>query len=563
MRCAIRLDGHEILKISDLTQMIEGAAVSMQRGLGLDERIQFLGANSIFGAHTLFTAINYCLAHKIDDVLVSECCLVRALGMLDARLGKRRLATMDIGGEPEIVRRLWLFRCYAERLQNFESEEVAANLLFAPIPTRVFSAHFPAPKVDQSVLIARLADAKLSGDMSRLLARLERDELSESQITGNAAKHIYKTYTELAPCQRPAFIEIMTFFLEKTSLLESEHAFAICEIANSRNSFIRPLLSWKRPGHNADKQLSSLLRHLFARYDVPAFMESAWLTGNRIHQQWYLHLGRGENIRTAEGLPIKLTRAMAHAFLKAPDSYSINAALRWAQITALGGDRALADALLDSRLVEDFTSDDFWVSVLQFFVRNPMIDSNLLNPIVDFIVSRKFEQQTVFTAAGVAETIAPPQPNFSMKGRTAASMIALLDQWHQQLGRITTNAKVSWSKCAVKNFQFVEGSPEARNMRIYTIRELLSNAELIAEGKRLRHCVGTYVNSCVSGAATIWSLEVNDGDSIVPLLTIELRMADLRVRQVRGKFNRRPTQEEKLIMQRWASAANILIESYI
>ena len=51
--------------------------------------------------------------------------------------------------------------------------------------------------------------------------------------------------------------------------------------------------------------------HLFARWPVPAFMDSAWFAANskvaRRHQRWFLHLGRGENIRTAS-LPILYTK---------------------------------------------------------------------------------------------------------------------------------------------------------------------------------------------------------------------------------------------------------------
>ena len=70
------------------------------------------------------------------------------------------------------------------------------------------------------------------------------------------------------------------------------------------------------------EQFGSLARHLLARYDVPAFLDAAWrdgLTAEGVrHQGWFKHVGRGENIRTADDLPIPMTKRMAHHFLQTP-----------------------------------------------------------------------------------------------------------------------------------------------------------------------------------------------------------------------------------------------------
>jgi hypothetical protein len=78
-------------------------------------------------------------------------------------------------------------------------------------------------------------------------------------------------------------------------------------------------------------------------------MTSAWFDlppGERLPQHdWYKHLGRGENIRTAD-LPLRLTRAMAHWFTQAPHHYSAIVEVRWAQVRGLGGSKALARAVI-------------------------------------------------------------------------------------------------------------------------------------------------------------------------------------------------------------------------
>lgn len=55
---------------------------------------------------------------SIEDALVSPDPIIRAMGMLDRRLGKRRLASIDIVNEHPLVRRLFEIRCEAEGLEN-------------------------------------------------------------------------------------------------------------------------------------------------------------------------------------------------------------------------------------------------------------------------------------------------------------------------------------------------------------------------------------------------------------------------------------------------------------
>ena len=55
-----------------------------------------------------------------------------------------------------------------------------------------------------------------------------------------------------------------------------------------------------------------------------------------LYQDWFLHIGRGENIRKAAGLPVPLTKMMAHHFLLAPDGCTIVQAIRWGQLCGIG-----------------------------------------------------------------------------------------------------------------------------------------------------------------------------------------------------------------------------------
>ncbi|MEM6355835.1 MAG: hypothetical protein AAF844_09140 [Pseudomonadota bacterium] len=69
------------------------------------------------------------LNRSIDDVLQSPVAVVRALGMVDRRLGKRRLRTLDLGHEHPLVCRLHHARCTFEGVAR-------AGAVVAPVSAR-------------------------------------------------------------------------------------------------------------------------------------------------------------------------------------------------------------------------------------------------------------------------------------------------------------------------------------------------------------------------------------------------------------------------------------------
>ncbi len=105
--------------------------------------------------------------------------------------------------------------------------------------------------------------------------------------------------------------------------------------------------------------------HLLAAYPVPEFMATAWLRdddndGPACRELWF-HIAAGNNPRTGKP-PVAMSRRVAHHFLQAPAHYTIEGAVRWGQIAALGGSPALADACVATRLGEHFGNDAFWLS---------------------------------------------------------------------------------------------------------------------------------------------------------------------------------------------------------
>ena len=58
-------------------------------------------------------------------------------------------------------------------------------------------------------------------------------------------------------------------------------------------------------------------------------------------------------------------------------------------------------------LGQEFGHEDFWLTVLRFFIANPVLDRRHVGPIVDFLQYQKYKGREVFATPG-EETRLPP-----------------------------------------------------------------------------------------------------------------------------------------------------------
>lgn len=337
---------------------------------------------------------------------------------------------------------------------------------------------------------------------------------------------------------------------------------AVLHLFDRRKQWLRDIESWKPKSHNRHKQFIALTEHLMAQYNMPAFMATVWLRNDRgsyKYRNWYIHMGRGKNIRNVT-LPIPLSKKMAHYFCLAPPDASFEHALRWGQIHALGGDDRLCNAIAGSRLGNSFENDEFWQTVLRFFIDNPLLDRSHIAPLIDYIYAQKYAREEVIVGPGQVEIQAPPQPNLSMRGRSPDTLLRQMEQWHHGLHKRKSGKNLFFKRCGIKEFALKTGNK--KDPTTWTIRELLSSAELYAEGKAMRHCVGSYASSCANGNCSIWALESKTDNTVRKHQTIEVNKHRVIV-QSRGKQNRLPDDQEKQVINKWAQAAQLQVSKYI
>jgi hypothetical protein len=352
------------------------------------------------------------------------------------------------------------------------------------------------------------------------------------------------------------FLDLIIILQQKTKLfVDCTFIFPIAKVVIEKDSWIRSYETWEPKSYNADKQFSSLLRHLFTKYKIPAFLDSLWFKtiedSSTKNHFWFIYVCSGKNITTCSDFMkyYPMTKKIAHYFMQAPNDFTIKQAYSYGKFISLGATMRLVKALIPTKLAFSFNNDEeFKNSIVKFFIANPMLDYSQIGPIIDYIWNQKYEVQR----GGQGRVV---QPNFSMTGRTVESLLRQVEHWHKQLTKVK-GGKVSWEHSSISDFVLEEGSE--KNTKTWVIRELLNSKELIEEGRVMRHCVASYASSCSVGSNFIWSLSLNDEK----LLTIEVSKLR-RVGQIRGFANRMAAQKEKSIISQWAKKENLIFEKFI
>jgi hypothetical protein len=318
--------------------------------------------------------------------------------------------------------------------------------------------------------------------------------------------------------------------------------------------FIRPIYTWQPKDESRRNVFASLVHHLLAKYETPFFMNSVWLRKRNYialrFQNWHFRMANGYSFRKLNDL-IVMTKKMEHYILHAPDHFTPEESIRYAQVLGLGGKKDLAYAIIATRLGKYFEHEEFWRTVIQFFIKVKDLNMDYVNPIVDFLYHIKIAKREVHTDNDILY-LDPPKPNFSMKGRTFNSIMRLVEAWHTELATITNRSTFKWTKSRINDYQYLEETHNpAIAHRIWSITELLTSSELELEGKMMRHCVSTYAYDCFQKKTTIWSMKKEVNNIVRRVLTIELDPFSRTILQARGKCNLKPDRKSYKILMKW------------
>lgn len=350
--------------------------------------------------------------------------------------------------------------------------------------------------------------------------------------------------------------------LEDVTVEGNNHATIVgglLALAAMKHAWVLPLRDWKPRSHNRDRQFHSLVSHLLVRWPVPAFFYQVWFKGGgndaRAWQRRFIHVAQGRNLRTCD-LPLPYTKMMAHHFMQAPDSYTVEAALRWGQMRAMGASQRLIEEVLGSCVGTYFHENDFWSGVLQFLAQQTMLDMVQIGPLLDYLANMRF--------VGWPRLCEAREPRFSIKGRTVQSLLAQMHEWHRALrqGPQTTVPHLTWQPSGLRYMEVVEGGDVYTRVR-WVFTELLTVHALRDEGRAMHHCVATYAGTCAAGQSAIFALERHSIQGMKKIMTIEVRLGSMEVVQARGKCNERPEGKALDILSRWARSLQLGMSEYL
>lgn len=334
---------------------------------------------------------------------------------------------------------------------------------------------------------------------------------------------------------------------------------------------LRPEYTYIPTSHNLDKQVAGLISHLFVQYPVPSFLYTAFQPPPNRHRRqqqimrlphfeqpiadvfehkrplyrtWFVTLSQGGSFsKLVKGV---MTSKEAYVFLSAPPEQAIHENVWWARMRVAGIPGAVAKKLVErlfsTRWIDD--PDGRWAEVIQFYARfHAEMDRTTFSEIADFI-----DWKLTNDAA------------FRMKGRTLGSVVKLTNEWHLLIQKARLGAKVDWSGFGITPWEHESYQAFCEAL------ELRSNTELMNEGRKQNHCVYSYVDLCLNGRSSIFSMRwyrsahhcrdsrkqvVRTPSNELSRLTIEVNNSG-RVVQVRGPMNRPPTPDEQQIVKLWA-----------
>ncbi|GAB4414620.1 MAG: hypothetical protein OHK0039_22610 [Bacteroidia bacterium] len=324
---------------------------------------------------------------------------------------------------------------------------------------------------------------------------------------------------------------------------------------------IRPLRQperWRPPrSRDGLGLLVHLARYLYAYYPVPAAFDELWWHPDDRYHNWFLDIGRGYNLTICRNLPLDLTKKMAHYAMQASRQLGLWQALRWGQVRGMGGTPALAYAVVQSSIGEDFGHEDFWVTVIRFLCRQPDLRPGDVCRIVAFLRARKFDGETLHLHGQTIE-LPPLHPGLSMKGRSLDGLLREVQRWEQQREGLLRRRYLGFRWGARSPVQV------SHDGQTFVFEELGSVAALFAEGRIMRHCAASYSERCRKGDTALWSLRQHEGRTVRRLLTLEVAGGSRpRLVQVKGRANRYPTTQEMGLVRRWCQMQDIAISPFL
>jgi len=312
------------------------------------------------------------------------------------------------------------------------------------------------------------------------------------------------------------------------------HVGVLHNMCSFGNRMVRTIETWNNEEVMPEHQLRSLIRHCFAKYDTPVFLENAFFEAAKTQMLWYVQMGNGRSVKTLSQLPVKLTHRMAHEFRLAPKHFMPLEALRYAQAIGFGATTNVAKMLAMSSLARGCGDNEgFWSGVVQFFANEETLDATQMHIIITYL-----------------EHVLVENPTYSLKGRTFKALLRQSQEWHRKSYINSNGGVLQWNPSEIQPLYKEEW--EGNKKVVYRTVELLNSWELYDEGNEMHHCVAEYDENCNNGECAIFSLKRETEDELPKhLATIEVLLPSKNLGEFKSKYNESPSPKTLELINHW------------
>lgn len=277
--------------------------------------------------------------------------------------------------------------------------------------------------------------------------------------------------------------------------------------------------------------VNSVIRSLFKNFIVSELFINAYCREELSAEErsWFVHVLKGNNLISATGLPVALTRKGAHNFrCLSGVEMSVKRGVILAAFLCEIEDRNYAVRVVDS--IRNMMHADFWIKTMSGLYKKGIL-YGMIQEVMDYIEYKTFTERV----------------DLDLKHKKCENLINDAQTWHREL-RLTKFVKRNAMALPDSGIDDVELEHDGK---MFVITQLKKSEDLYLEGNDLDHCVYSYRYSCSKGDSFIFSLRLLlEENQKKPLITIQL--VGNRIVQAKGKFNRRPTETEKKLIAIWA-----------
>lgn len=299
-----------------------------------------------------------------------------------------------------------------------------------------------------------------------------------------------------------------------------------------------------KDGITEDK-LILMFQKLFVKYESPHLLirHLNLLSFNEVKA--LVHILSGQNLRSFQNLPYPVSKKESFLFHnKLPESLNfknniLKRALIYSKLLMVkhAQPERLVTFLNSSKVFENAVDDyykeiDFWKQAFSLVSQIGL--QTIYISLQDYVDYFEYQKYTL-------------NPNYSLKGRTVTSIVRAIGGIHETI-KLAQNKRLkclSWPRVTE-----VDIAIKAMNTE-YLFKELTSGEQLFEESSKLKHCVFTYTEYCVSGSRSIWSMTKKTDQGYIPCLTIEVRNKEII--QIAGRNNRSMNEDEEIIIDQWSA----------